>query len=248
MISDNENANEIIDLLEDGEIVERLPADLELTSSKIQRPSGNEKALSLVYIILPLIFLLVTLLGGLRFGAVDNSFIFLKPPLVCLVFAAITLILFARSRLVEIGGWFAEDLSTLQSTANAAVLLTLFTATTQLYNSLLPEQGLPFWVVGFCFVWTLWNNLFSEFDNRRLIRSLGALFALAFVVKYLVLANLTAPSSEGWFQRIIANPGKEAFTYLLDLPQYAAATGYVQFVTITLYLIGLLITPRSTKQ
>ena len=75
-----------------------------------------------------------------------------------------------------------------------------------------------------------------------------ALFGLAFVVKYLVLANLMAPSSDGWFQRLIENPGKEAFTWLLDLPRYSAGTGYIQFFTISLYLIGLFLTPSSTKK
>ena len=75
-----------------------------------------------------------------------------------------------------------------------------------------------------------------------------ALFGLAFVVKYLVLANLTAPTSGSWLQRIYENPGKEAFTWMLDLPRYSAGTGYIQFFTIALYLIGLFLTPSSTKK
>lgn len=202
----------------------------------------------LTYIFLPMIFLVVTLLGGLRLGAADNAFLFLKPALVCLVFAALSLVLFIHSGLISIDGWFSDELSTVQNIANAAVLLMIFTATVQLFNALLPEQGLPFWVVGFCFFWTIWNNLFAEFDSKKLLRSLVALFGLAFVVKYLVLANLTAPQSGGWFQRIIENPGKEAFTWLLDLPRYSAGTGYIQFFTIALYLIGLFLTPRTTKK
>jgi len=240
--------NEIIDLLEDGEGFERLPADLELHSTRTRISTDVAGAPSAISIVLPLIFLFVTLLGGLRFGSADHAFIFLKPQLVCLVFASVVLILFVRAHLIDIGGWFSEDFPVLKNAANAAVLLTLFSATTQLFNSLLPEQGLPFWVVGFCFVWTLWNNLFAEFDNKRLLRSLGALFGLAFVVKYLILANMTATSSEGWLERIISDPGKEAFTYLLDLPRYAAATGYVQFLTLALYMIGLFLTPQTTKR
>lgn len=198
------------------------------------------------YLLVPAIFLCAALLGGLRFGAADNAFLFLKPPLVCLVFAAVTMVLFFRSGVVAYDGWFSNEFATLKNTANAVVLLTLFAATVQLYNSLLPEQGLPFWVVGFCFFWTLWNNLFAEFDTKRLLRSLFALFGLAFVVKYLLLANLTAPEGGTWLRRVFENPGKEAFTWLLDLPRYGAATGYVQFFAIALYMIGLFLTPRST--
>jgi hypothetical protein len=136
----------------------------------------------------------------------------------------------------------------LKNTANAAVLLTLFAATTQLFNSLLPEQGLPFWIVAFCFFWTLWNNLFADFDTKKLLRSLGGLFGLAFVVKYLVLANLTAPTSEGWLRGLIENPTKETFTWLLDLPRFSPGTGYLQFFAAALYLFGLFLLPASTRR
>ena len=128
------------------------------------------------------------------------------------------------------------------------MLLTLFSASVQLFNAVLPEQGLPFWVVGFCFFWTLWNDLFAEFDAANLIRSLAALFGLAFVTKYLLLANLTAPAGDNWLQSIFQNPTKEAFTWLLDLPRYGKGTGYVQFFTVALYLLGLFLTPQTTRK
>jgi hypothetical protein len=197
---------------------------------------------------LPSIFLAVTLTGGLRLGAADNAFFFLKPPLICLVFASVLLILFFRSGMVALDGWFSESFTTLQNIANGAVLLTIFAASTQMFNSLLPEKGLPLWVIGFCFFWTLWNNLFTGFDTKKLLRSLGALFGLAFVVKYLVLANLTATGDASLLQRIFADPAKEALTWILDLPRYSAGTGYIQFFALALYLAGLFLTPQSTKE
>ena len=214
----------------------------------VHSPKAEDRLPVLNYVILPLIFLVPTLLGGLRLGAADNAFIFLKPPLICLVFAAVMMILFFRSGLMQLDGWFSERFSTLQNMANAAIFLTLFAASTQLFNSLLPEKGLPLWVVGFCFFWTLWNNLFTDFDTKKLLRSLGALFGMAFVVKYLVLANLTATGDASLFQRIFENPTKEAFTWLLDLPRYAAGTGYIQFFALALYIIGLFLTPQSTRK
>jgi len=222
-----------------------------LTDRKEIAPSNRSKSVhrgsgtTLIYLIVPAIFLLVTFLGGLRLGAVDNAFIFLKPQLICLVLAALTLVLFVRSGLIVIGSWFGEHRTVLDNAASAAVLSTLFTGSVQLFNSLLPEAGLPFWVVGFCFFWTIWNNLFADFDPRKLIKSLVALFGLAFAVKYLLFANLTAAPSTGWLQSIIANPGQELITWLLDLPRYAAGTGYIQFFTLGLYLLGLLLIPRT---
>ncbi len=207
---------------------------------------GNQREL-LTYILLPAIFLTAALLGGVRIASADGALIFLPPALVCLVFAAILIILYFRAGLVSVHGWFSEDFPTVKNVANAAVLFSLAAATAQLFNALIPEQGLPFWVVSFCFFWTLWNNLFAEFDTKRLLRSLAALFGLAFVVKYLVLANLAAPEGGNWLRNILENPGKEAFTWLLDLPRYSAGTGYIQFFTVILYLAGLYLLPNSTR-
>jgi hypothetical protein len=200
------------------------------------------------YIALPLLFITVALLGGLRLSGLDSSFIFVKPPLLCLIFASIMLALFFRSGLIRLNGWLAEDFPLLKNMANAAILASLFAATTQLFNSLIPERGVPFWIVSFCFFWTLWNNLFAEFDTKKLLRSLGALFGLAFVIKYLVLANLAAPAGRTWFERLTENPGQEAMTWLLDLPSFSAGTGYIQFFAGGLYLLGLFLLPASTRE
>lgn len=200
------------------------------------------------YIALPLIFLTVALLGGLRFALADNAFLFLKPPLVCLIFAAILLVLFFRAQLINLHGWFSNDFSPLKNLANALVLFTLFAASVQVFNSLIPEKGLPFWLIAFCFFWTLWNNIFAEFNVKRLLQSLGGLFGLAFVIKYLLLLNLTAPASESWWQALWQNPTQQAFTWLLDLPKFSSATGYVQFFTLVFYLIGLFLLKPSMDE
>jgi hypothetical protein len=244
----------------DGELLENSPDEevitliktknrkrLSIPTSEDQKPKTDNQKFFLQYIILPLIFLNVALLGGLRLNAPDNSFLFLKPPLVCLIFASILLILFFRANLIRLNGWFSESFSTLKNIANACVLLTLFFASTQIFNSLLPEKGLPFWTIAFCFFWTLWNNLFAEFDTKRLVQSLGGMFGLAFVVKYLFLAGLTAPANKSWIQGIFENPTQEAFTWLLDLPKFASATGYIQFFALVFYLIGLFLLKPETS-
>jgi hypothetical protein len=253
----------------DGELVETSPAGIDLSDDEqqtvvsaknkiaetkarspkpekqIQNPKSkiqNQKT----YLLLPFVFLTVTLLGGLRLSSPANAFIFWRPALFCLISAAILMVLFFRARLISVDGWFSEDFPTLQNVANGAVMVTLFAASAQIFNALLPEQGLPFWVFAFCFFWTLWNNLFADFDVKKLLRSLGALFGLAFVVKYLLLANLAAPASESWLQGIFQNPTKEAFTWLFDLPRFSAGTGYIQFFTVAFYLLGLFLLPNST--
>jgi len=245
----------------DGEIMEVADGDKSVSKTENQRPKteiinkeqktkGDERIRQSAvrhYILLPIIFLSVALLGGLRIEAGNSAFLFLKPALVCLIFASVLLVLFFRADLIRLDGWFSENFSTLKNLANAGVLLALFAASTQIFNSLLPERGLPFWTIAFCFFWTLWNNLFAEFHPKKLVKSLGGMFALAFAVKYLVLANLTAPPSDSLWQRITESPTQEAFTWLLDLPRFAAATGYIQFFTLVFYLIGLFLLKPETR-
>ena len=246
--------NKSDEMIIDAEDVSPQPASVK-ESDLIIRPDGDlvapahheRNVLYLRHLFLPFIFLTVTLLGGLRISGIDDVFIFHRPALICLIFASILLVLFARSRVIELDGWFSEAFPTLKNVANGFVIATLFAASTQVFNSLLPEQGLPFWIVAFCFFWTLWNNLFADFDTRKLFRSLGGLFGLAFVAKYLVLANLTAPAGRSWFEALTENPGQEAITRLLDLPRYSAATGYIQFFAVALFLLGLYLFPSSTR-
>jgi hypothetical protein len=186
-------------------------------------------------------------------SAENNAFLFLKPALVCLILATILLILFFRGEMIRLAGWFSEDFSTLKNFANGFVLLTLFCASTQVFNALLPEKGLAFWIVGFFFFWTLWNNLFIDFQARRLLQSLGSLFGLAFVVKYLVLASLISTGESTWTQRILESVMKEASFGLLDLPKFSSGTGYIQFFTLVLYVVGLILLspasgPRSSSE
>lgn len=201
-----------------------------------------------VYVFLPLIFLTSALLGGLRLAAPDGAFVFVTPALLCLIFGVVLTVLFVRGGMLSIDGWFSDDVSTLQNIASGAVLVTAYAATVQVFNSLIPESGLPFWVVAFCFAWSLWNNLFADFDNKKLLRSMIALFAFAFVAKYIVLAGITAPTGEGgWLRSLIENPARETMTWLLELPRYTAGTGYIQFFSLALYLGGLYLLPRSTR-
>ena len=197
------------------------------------------------YVLLPLLFLTVALMGGLRLASPDNAFVFMTPSLVCLFFGVVLIVLFIRGGLIAFDTWFSDDHSTVRNIANGVLLLSLFAATAQVFNSVLPETGLPFWVVSFCFAWSLWNNLFADLDNKKLLKSMIALFAFAFVTKYVVLANLTAPAGDSWLRSMIENPAKETVTWLLELPKYSGGTGYIQFFCLLFYFGGLYMLPRS---
>ena len=80
----------------DGEDSEIIFDDEEVTQVSVRKkaeiiePIANPKsniANQKVYLLLPILFLIVALLGGLRFGAADGEFLFIRPPLIALIFA-----------------------------------------------------------------------------------------------------------------------------------------------------------------
>jgi hypothetical protein len=120
------------------------------------------------------------------------------------------------------------------------MLVTVFFASAQAFNSVLPEKGLFHWLFSFFFLWTLWNNQFSSFDARRLLRSLSVLFGTAFVLKHLLLANLYDP--EGGLLKRIAGALLEGISLgTIDVPAFAPATGYISFFTLVLFVTGLIL-------
>ena len=184
-------------------------------------------------------FLTVALLGGLRISA-DRSFVFVAPPLVTLVLAVLLMLLFVRGRLVESHRWLASDHPPLTNVSNGWMLITLFFASAQAFNSVLPERGLLYWLFSFFFLWTLWNNQFSTFDAGRLLRSLSVLFGTAFLLKHVLLASLYSPES-GWLKKLAGALLQGASLGTLDAPAFAPATGYIAFFTLLLYVMGLLL-------
>lgn len=189
------------------------------------------------HVLLPLVLLTVALLGGLRVQA-DQSFVFLAPPLVTLVMAALLMALFARGGMVLLDRWVSPRHGALANVSHALTLLALFAASAQAFNSVLPERGLLHGVFALFFLWTLWNDQFAPFDPYRLLRSLAVLFGTAFVLKHMLLASLYRPQA-GWGRRLMSTLLEGASLGTLDVPVFAPATGYVSFFTLALYVGAL---------
>lgn len=196
------------------------------------------------FVLLPLLLLTVALLGGLRVSQDDHAFIFIAPPLVTLILSVLLMLLFVRGHLVELRAWVRSDYPLLVNVSHILTLVSLFFASAQSFNSVLPETGLLFWLFSFFFLWTLWNNQFSNFDARHTLRSLTVLFGTAFVLKHMLLASLYAP--EGSWLRKLAGVVLEGISLGSLAPQkFAPATGYISFFTLALYVTALiLLTPQ----
>ncbi|HEX8143866.1 MAG TPA: hypothetical protein VF553_14805 [Pyrinomonadaceae bacterium] len=212
-------------------------------------PSHRSRNSALLrFVLLPMLFLTVALLGGLRIEAETRAFVFVAPPLITLIFAVLLLSLFTRGRLIEFGRWIASDHPLLVNVSHALTLIALFFASAQAFNSVLPERGLLFWLFSLFFLWTLWNNQFSSFDARRLLRSLAVLFGTAFVLKHMIVAALYAPEG-GWLKRLAGALVEGVSLGTLEAERFAPATGYISFFTLALYVGALmLVTPAPSDE
>jgi hypothetical protein len=189
------------------------------------------------FIGVPTILLTAGLLGGLRIDGQTREFVFMAPPLITLVLAILLGLLFVRAGAIDLQGWFAIEQPAVTNLSHLLTLMSLFFATAQTFNSVLPERGLLHWMFSFFFLWTLWTNQFSNFDRRRLLRSIFVLFGTAFVLKHILLSALYATGG-GWL-RTIATTLLQGIS--LDVPAFAPATGYISFLALLLYVVGLLL-------
>jgi hypothetical protein len=201
--------------------------------------SSNNRAF-VDFVVLPLLFLTVALLGGLRVDNESRTFVFVAPPLVTLLLAVLLMLLLVRGDLLRFQQWIRSDLPPLTNVAHSWMFITVFFASAQAFNSVLPERGLLHWLFSFFFLWTLWNNQFSSFDARRLLRSLAILFGTAFILKHMLLASLYSPEG-GWLKRVAGTLLQGVTVGTLDAPSFAPATGYIAFFTLTLYVAGLIL-------
>jgi hypothetical protein len=190
----------------------------------------------LQFIVLPTALLTAGLLGGLRIDGQTRQFVFIAPPLVTLVLAILLGSLFVRAGAIELSRWLDIQQPMRTNVSHLLTLISLFFASAQAFNSVLPESGLLHWMFSFFFLWTLWINQFSNFDPRRLLRSLIILFGTAFVLKHLLVAALYDPQG-GWL-KAIASTLLQGIS--VDVPRFAPITGYISFFALALYVGGLL--------
>ncbi|HKS40380.1 MAG TPA: hypothetical protein VJX74_07170 [Blastocatellia bacterium] len=199
------------------------------------------------YIVVPVLFLTVALMGGVRFTAENNELQFLAPQLVSVILAAFVMILFVRGGIIELPDYIGEHHGLVENASGTIRLATLYFATIQIFNAVTPERGL----LNFCFYLfyflIFWNNLFVVFNPVRLTKSLATVLGASFVLKYLVLADLFAPS-ESWAKYILQKLMQTATLGTLDFEAFSPATGYLGFATVVLYIMTLyLIAPRVDR-
>jgi hypothetical protein len=194
---------------------------------------------------LPLLFLTVALLGGFR-STIGQGMGFLPPPLIALILATLVLGLLFRAGVLAPQRLMRSDRSALENLSGAIVIATLFAASAQVFNLMTPESGFLHFIFTMFFLLLLFNTWAAQSDRSRLLRSLAVVFGGAFVLKYIVLASLYDPRG-GLAKRVVMTLLEGVTLGGLQYQPPAAITGYVAFVTVALYLTGVMLLPSAPR-
>jgi hypothetical protein len=190
-------------------------------------------------IVLPLAFLTVTLLGGLRIGP---HLLLVPPPLISLVLAVMLLSALVRAGVFAPEAILSGQRTALENISGLVVLVTLFAASAQVFTLVTPERGLLHAIFSICFFVQLATTLAGVKGRRNMLRSLGVLLGAAFIVRFIVLEGLYATDG-GFAKRLLTTLVEGASLGSVQYEPVGAATGYVAFVTLALYMIGLVLLP-----
>lgn len=194
-------------------------------------------------ITLPAVFLTVVLLGSVEPGAVLH---FAPPPLFTLLLGLMLIAAIVQSGALAPDRLVAAERTALANLNGLAVLFTFFAASTVAIAVVLPASGIPAVLMGILWLALLAQALAIGADRQRLLRGLMVSFAIAFTLKFVVLAALSAPAT-GPMGRIVQLLFEGVTLGSISQPQLAPASGYLAFATLLLYLFGLVLLPRREE-
>lgn len=191
--------------------------------------------------VLPALFLTVVLVSALRPGA---AVVVAPPSLESLVAGMAVLALLVRSGVLAPERLMHAQRSMLANLNGLSVLLTTFVASAQLITALVPESGAPAlfgWIV---FVSLLVQAFATTPDRTRLLRGLLVTFGAAFVVKFVVLASISAPA-ESRLARVVQVVFEGVTLGAVSQRPMHPAEGYLAFLAIALYLVAVALLPAA---
>jgi hypothetical protein len=190
-------------------------------------------------IVLPLMFLTVTLLGGIRIAAT----VVLRPPsLFALILGVLLVRIFVLSGAVAPDRLLSPSRSALANANGGVVLFTLWIAAAQTLAMLIPDAGLPRITFAVFFFILLLNTAAASPDRHQLLRSLAVTFGSVFVLKFVVLAELSSPGT-GWLKRVLQAMLEGVTLGTLTQEPLHPATGYIALFTLGVFLLGTFLLP-----
>jgi hypothetical protein len=190
---------------------------------------------------LPLAFLTVTLLGGVR---IADRLSLLPPSLFCLVLALMLMGTLMKCGVVAPGRLMNGRRSGLENSCGFVVLFTAFLASAQAFSVITPATGLPHLLFQVFLFTLLLNTLAAGADRVRTLRSLLVIFGSAFILKFIVLAALSDQTG-GRLKRVLVVLLEGVTLGTLTQDVLHPATGYLAFFTLALFLSALAMLPHE---
>jgi hypothetical protein len=190
---------------------------------------------------LPVLFLTIALTGGFR---LTDHVQLVPPSLTALILAVLLLGVLVRAGGISASVLLHGSRSGPENMSGAVVLATLFAATSQALNLLIPDVGLlhaVFAIFIFCQLLTIGA---ARTDRAGSLRSVVVLFASLFVLRFILLEALYS-SSGSTLNRVLRTLLSGATLGGITYEPNAPATGYVAFLTLALYVVGLLLLPKD---
>jgi hypothetical protein len=190
-------------------------------------------------VLLPVLFLSVCLLGGLR---IAGTTLLVPPSVYALILGLLLVRVLVQSGALAPARLLSASRGAMANANGIVVLLTLWAAAAQTIAVLIPESGLPRLVFNLFFLILLVNTAAANPDRHRVLRSLAVTFGSAFVLKFVVLYELSAPGT-GRLKRMLQLllEGITLGTLIQEVPHPVA--GYVALLTVGLFLIGIALLP-----
>ena len=195
-------------------------------------------------LVVPCLFLTVALLGGLRLG---TRVLLVPPPLVAMVLAILLIAALVRSRAIAPERLMHQQRTPLENLCGLTVLLTLFAGSSQVFNLVTPDRGLLHLLVSLFFFVQLLTTLAAVRDRVSMLRGLAVLLGSAFVLRFIALESWYAPG-QGLMKRVMTTLLEGVTLGSLEYQPAGAATGYVAFLVLLLYLVGLVLVGASPRR
>jgi hypothetical protein len=191
-------------------------------------------------VVLPLVFLTVLLLGALR---IADTTVIVPPSPFALVLGALLLRVVVQSGTLDPERLLSSSRSGLANGNGFIVLATLWAAAAQTIAVLIPDSGVPQVAFNVYFFILLLNTAAAAPDRTQLLRSLTVTLGAAFVLKFVVLHQLSAPGA-GTVKRMLQAivDGVTLGALMQEVPH--PVTPYLALTAVVLFLIGLFLLPH----
>ena len=194
-------------------------------------------------IYLPLLFLTVSLIGGLR---VADRLMFVPPPLSALVLGMMLFGVLVRGRVLASEHLMNASRTPVENLNGLTLILSTFFAATQVFNLVTPESGLPFLLFNVFLFVLLVNTLAGAHDRVSVLRSMAVIVGAAFILKFVVLGAISDPG-DGMLKRVLYVLLEGVTLGTLTQPPLHPVAGYLAFATLVLFLIGLAMLPARPR-